>query len=640
MKTYQKSSVCLLLTLALFCLPGLAKTDQRGVYEQARNDISRGNWARAEQKLEALDGYPLQGYLRWALLRKKPSRFEHEAVKQWLADIDGQVLADRVRHSWLMHLAANKRWKAFLEVYRDDFGVGLRCDYVAALHHEGQLKAAERWARKLWLSGRSQPSHCDDVIYRWLAQQEDRRPPVLARLELAMAEDQLGLSRFLMRRIDNPALSEKLLSTPGHLLELESLESLAELQEYPELVPFTLRRLASRDYKLVHNWWYKNQDQLGLNKQQSADLRQHIARQMLADQDPDSYSWLVKNDPRGEDHYLLEWRARVALRDQQWERLRKTINLLPEDLRESPRWLYWSARAAIELRDPRRAEIASRTLHELADQRGYYPFLAAELMGRDYAVAGASTSQPEQQALLLQRKDVQRALELHQLGDAYNANREWYALRKRLDESELNAAAQLAHEFGWHHQAIFTAAKAGEWDDIELRFPMPWQDRFLSTAKHQELEPEWLYAVARQESAFNPKARSHANARGLLQMLPGTLASLKPGRGVNALKLYEPDISIDYGGRYLSQLFKDFNGNRVLATAAYNAGPARIKRVLKEQAQDMPADIWIETLPYSETRQYVQRVLAYSVIYRHQLGQTDGNVLTDNEQLITKADAG
>ncbi len=627
--------------LALACSPALAKTDQRGIYEQARNDISQGNWARAQQKLADLEGYPLQGYLRWALLRKKPSRFEHESVKQWLDEIDGQVLASRVRHNWLMHLAANKRWQEFLEVYRDDFGVGLRCEYVSALRHEGQLKAAQRWARKLWLNGRSLPNHCDDVIYGWLAQQADRRPPVLARLQLSMAEDQLGLSRFLMRRIDNPELADKLMREPEYLLDIESLpEKLSELEDYPELVPLTLRRLARRDYKLVHNWWYKQQDQLGLSEKQSDDLRQHIARQMLADQDPDSYSWLVKNDPRGEDHYLLEWRARVALREQQWERLRKTINLLPEELRTSARWRYWSARAAIELRDPRRAEIASRTLHELADQRGYYPFLAAELLGRDYAVAGASASQPEQQAELLQREDVQRALELHQVGDAYNANREWYALRKRLNESELNAAAQLAHEFGWHHQAIFTAAKAGEWDDIQLRFPTPWQDRFLSTAERQQLEPEWLYAVARQESAFNPRARSHANARGLLQMLPGTLASLNPERGINALKLYEPDISIDYGGRYLSQLYKEFNGNRVLATAAYNAGPARIKRVLNEQASDMPADIWIETLPYSETRQYVQRVLAYSVIYRHQLGQSSGSVLSKAERLIAKSDAG
>lgn len=123
-------------------------------------------------------------------------------------------------------------------------------------------------------------------------------------------------------------------------------------------------------------------------------------------------------------------------------------------------------------------------------------------------------------------------------------------------------------------------------------------------------------------------------------MLPGTLASLNPERGVNALKLYEPEISIDYGGRYLSQLYKEFDGNRVLATAAYNAGPARIKRVLSEQAKDMPADVWIETLPYSETRQYVQRVLAYSVIYRHQLGQTEGSLLSDNEQLISKSDEG
>ena len=160
MKTSRKLCACLLLMMAAFGLPGLGKTDQRSIYEQARHDISQGNWARAEQKLSALKGYPLQGYLRWALLRKKPSQFEHESVKQWLADIDGQVLAGRVRHSWLMHLAANKRWKEFLEVYRDDFGVGLRCDYVAALHHEGQLKAAERWARKLWLNGRHRHIFC------------------------------------------------------------------------------------------------------------------------------------------------------------------------------------------------------------------------------------------------------------------------------------------------------------------------------------------------------------------------------------------------------------------------------------------------------------------------------------------------
>ena len=212
---------------------------------------------------------------------------------------------------------------------------------------------------------------------------------------------------------------------------------------------------------------------------------------------------------------------------------------------------------------------------------------------------------------------------------------------RSLNKPEQVAAAQLALNWGWSHQSIMTAIRAGEWNDLTLRFPTPYKSTFKTIAKRENIELKWIYAIARQESAFAPSANSPVGARGIMQLMPGTARLVARQMGMSQPRtedLVTPEKNIAMGGFYLGQLLEQFGGNRILATAAYNAGPTRVERVLLRQTEELPADIWIENLPYGETREYIKNVLAFSVIYAEKL-KLDRPLLASHERKISAANA-
>ena len=238
----------------------------------------------------------------------------------------------------------------------------------------------------------------------------------------------------------------------------------------------------------------------------------------------------------------------------------------------------------------------------------------------------------------LAKCSIQRAFEFFKLGESINARREWFAAINRFDQHQLASATVLADRWGWHQQAIHTTIKAQQWNDLSIRFPLAYRSHMANAAQSTTIKLEWLYAVARQESAFADDAYSSVGARGLLQLRPSTakIIARKIGVSYKTQDLYHADKNIALGSVYLKQLLEDFEGNRILATAAYNAGPHRVKKWLTRQGKALPHDIWIETLPFYETRSYVQNVLAFSVIYGYRLG-IDAPLIGDRESLIEQS---
>jgi soluble lytic murein transglycosylase len=203
-----------------------------------------------------------------------------------------------------------------------------------------------------------------------------------------------------------------------------------------------------------------------------------------------------------------------------------------------------------------------------------------------------------------------------------DARRLWWYKSQRLEHSELLAAARLAEKWGCHDVAIFTAARAKHWNDIELRFPLAYKEQVLKHAANAELSPSLVYGVIRRDSAFRAKVSSKAGARGLMQIMPKTgrmLARKLKHRWRSAAQLFQPEINLRYGTTYLKQLSDRFDNNLAMVAAAYNAGPHRVER-WRPKTQSLPADIWVEAIPFNETRRYVKAVLAYMSIYNHRLG--------------------
>ena len=227
--------------------------------------------------------------------------------------------------------------------------------------------------------------------------------------------------------------------------------------------------------------------------------------------------------------------------------------------------------------------------------------------------------------MLQQNPGVQRAQELYALDRITEARREWDRVITKLDEELIKLAAVMAHDWQWYDNAILTVAKTSHRKDLHLRFPTPYKDLIFQTAENYGIDPEWIYGVTRRESAFNMYARSSAGALGLMQILPSTARMQSKSLGMarpSHEDLLESERNILLGASYLNKMLERFSGNQVLATAAYNAGPNRVSKWLPKEGDKVSADIWVDTIPYKETREYVRAVMAYAIIFEWKLNQT------------------
>jgi soluble lytic murein transglycosylase len=265
---------------------------------------------------------------------------------------------------------------------------------------------------------------------------------------------------------------------------------------------------------------------------------------------------------------------------------------------------------------------ANTLLQQLAKNRSFYGFLAAGKLRQDIELTDRPVNIPPQELDALQKQpDFQVVAELLAIDRKLEAKRQWWYAIGKQDNRILPAAAKLAQQWHWPSQAIATIAKANLWDDINLRFPLEYAEPIQAIAGTQQLDPALIYALIRQESAFDEFADSPAGAKGLMQVMPKTgrqIAADLHDNLENDTKLFKPELNLKYGSFYYKNLLQQFNGHYALAAAAYNAGANKVKRWLPKTGM-LPADIWVETIPYKETRGYVASVVMYALIYQQRL---------------------
>ena len=611
---------------------------QRALFKEAESLIAKGKLISLGPVLEQLEDYPLYPYLEFKLIQRHSNNVDDQTVDDFIERNKGHFLERWARTSRLHHLHRKKRAAQFIALYNPkEANSSLKCKYVDMLNLQGANKKAEHEAAQIWMTGRSLPKTCDKTLDRFIETTRYLDDALIGRAMLALDNGETGFARYLLKKQGAPKEVLSLLSRPQKLPEL--IDKLEPSPYREQLIYISFKRLAKQDYMIADSLWQQYQKTIAFTKEERADLREKIARQMLAAQDESVEDWLEIQDPNAEDQYLLEWRVRLAIKRLDWSKTEQLIQRMTPETFKDVRWQYWLARAEIELytQDNTPPSSSIVALETIAQDRGYYSFLAAELLGQDYYFGDQPLHDPELAAQLELELHIQRARELYLMKHRYWAAMEWNVAMRELSVHQRGVAAEIAHKWGWHHRAIVEAGRSDKLDDLEVRFPMPFKSEFERSAKAEKIDQEWLYAVARQESAFNERARSSAGALGLLQMLPGTaqLVARETGRSIRTKQLYQPEYSVRFGASYLRQLSDEFNGNRILATASYNAGPNRIKRVLENQGSALPFDIWLENLPYTETRHYVQNVLAYSVIYQRRMGLKPSGMISANERIIS-----
>ncbi len=621
----------LLLSLLLSpALSGATLEQQRNWFVRAEALAHHPQKAQFTRLMKRLKDYPLLPYVELKTLKRYPYMANLEKIDDFLNRYQGTPLDAPLRNKWLQYLARKNEDALFLKYYRDLGNTSLACTRLRLLltRTPGDSALLDE-VDTLWRHGASRPKACDPVFEIWQAEGRLTTDKVWQRLILAADGGQASLIPYLTSLLpeDQRALGKwwlKVRRAPSQVVKLKTLNTPAP-DRLNALVEYGLRRLIWRDPQLAINSW-QNWARARLSESARQRLQPLFARALASKDHPQAQPFLElakEQDPKAYSWYL----ARL-LSDKDWQGAQSLLANGGQAGMDKKARDYWQARTLEAMGD----KAAAQELYQsLSQERHYYGFLASARSGQPLQfnhlpVSASQASITE----VTNMAAMQRAKELLALGRYLAARREWNYLQTNLSREQQLAAAIVAHDWGWHDRTIFSLASSEYNDDVHRRFPLAFQQTVLDKARRHNIAPDWTFAIVRRESAFMPDAHSGAGARGLMQLLPSTanyLSKTKQGHR----RLLNPGYNIDMGSRYLRYLMEKMADNPVLATAAYNAGWHRVKGWQPDD-EALPADIWIETIPYTETRNYVKAVMAYREIYRHRLGNAPG-IFTDLIQM-------
>ncbi len=603
----------------------VSRYDQRQIYQAAIADIKAGRWAAMEEKKKALASYPLYPYLEYTAFIYSIQRQNSARIMPFVEAHRHSPISRRLLENWLFVLGARGRWDEFLAHY-DGGLLGRRnaCFHAHALYRTGRKEAATAAAKNLWLVDYSQPDECDPVFRLFRSQGGLVRNTAWQRLLMTQEAREYSLAGYLVRYLDSEDVSladrlRQLRQNPG-LIRRTGLFA-TDNEQTRDVISYGIRRLARQDAAAAFEALGSYRVSHGFNATELASLYEYVGVRIAQNGDP---SGLLNRIPV--DHNLVtglvEARIRLALQQQHWSDALVLINQLPDTEANTPRWRYWKARILVDSSNGDDQASARDIYRELAKQRNFYGFVSADALGSRYEFQHYPIEIPGEEVLAIEsRPGIQRALELFTIGERHDGRAEWQYATRDMSDYDLQVAARVAQKWGWYRQAIKSMIDAEAWNDLDMRFPLAYQHEFVTVSRRFDIPLNWSLAIARQESAFMPDARSTAGARGIMQLMPTTakLAATHHNLSFNGNgDLNNPDRNIEIGAAYLGEMFRRFDRNRILATAAYNAGPSRVDRW---RNPDLPLDVWIETIPFRETREYVQNVLMFAAIYARRLEQ-------------------
>jgi soluble lytic murein transglycosylase len=631
--------------LLAFLAPAYASA-QADTPERQR-EVFRTAWAQASaMRPEAADTAALRGHvlypylqasrLRWGLSRiaaKSRDAALETRIQTFLKTHSGLPVTQELQRDWLRYLGEREAWSEFLQQAPDSLSDPvLQCYGFAARLSVKDLDGLREAILALWLTHRELLPACEPA-FRWLDTPERLSDAEIAQRARFAADERLPLpaaARFLPPESYAAALFRHRLlaqperglkrfvagedpgSGPGQALLAGEQLLLPPADDAGDALVQAFERLARQNSPVARTLFEPLLQQRALNELQRAQLQRAYALGLAYDHDPEAVRHF-NLPPVALDTLAHEWRVRAALLHGDWNRALQWLLAMPDAQRQEPRWRYWRARA-LEQRGERRA--AKSLYEDVAKEREYYGFLAAERLGRIPDLRPQAL--PEDQAaleFLSGFASMQRARELFLCDLPELAAAEFRHAQRDLPAAQRSQAARLAASWGWHEQAVLLLAELLQWDDLWLRFPLPFNADVEAAARDSGLAADWLYAVLRTESLYNPRALSSAGALGLMQLrLPTARAVAQRAKLERPSRedLFKPQVSTALGARYLRELHERFGARFIFTLAAYNAGPQRVPGWRPKF--EVPGDVWVENVPYNETRTYIQRALSSLVM--------------------------
>lgn len=614
----------------LSLLPNNIESLREG-FPAAEREAAKANDYELAQLHETFSEYPLWPYIESAYLQRNATLDNEAQILSFMQQYYGSPAERMVRDAWLQRLARRNDAERYTRDYVNRGSTLQACRYLGYRLHMTEsdaVRADEIWpvVEQYWVQASSQPRICDPVFKQWTAAGQRTQAVVWQRFDLAVQARNWSMARYtrsLLSDSEEPGATQlandliSLRQRPARLANFAHLP--ADSQRARDHAYAVMQQLSWADTDLAQRLWGQLQQHFEFTESQIAVTNSQIGVVYAVRGEEEARPWFEQTElsalgPAGQHWYLTS-----LLRDRDFAAVLEFSELMDEGAQRQ----YWRARALTELDRWEEAEVLWRNL---AQQRHYYGFMAAAQIDTQPNLARESVSVPAQRLnALMSRAEVQRAYELRQLGRNFDARREWNLARSRVSTDEQVAAALLFYEWGWLDQSIRELAALGLTQDLERRFPLGFEPILRSQADTNNIDLAWALSIIRRESAFQTDALSPAGARGLMQIMPDTAAYIErsgAGRTPNrSVDLNNPDHNIRLGTRYLADLLQRNGDNWLLATASYNAGYYRVQEWIPKES--VPVDIWIETIPYQETRDYVKAVLTYQQIYTDLLGRDD-----------------
>ncbi len=601
-------------------------TRQRDIFREIYADVERGNWRQAGENERLLASYALWPDLQAAYYRARLGDVDDSEVRAYLNRYGTLKPARELRYRYALHLAQKDRLPEYFEIYQQ-FYQGLElakldCLALRAEMLEGRHDRILHRARDLWLVGRSQEEECEPVFNELRSKGLINNEHYAERYSLAVDAQRFSLARYLARSLGESFLDQADAWLKAHNNSRDFLDAADGLDDNilsRKQLTYAIGRVAFNEPLLALEYWNTISAKFTFSTQQSNDVSRHIALWAAREHLPEAREMLVALPAAALDTEAGRWLVRANLLHRDWNAAIDSINALPDEEYQKPEWQFWKA---VSQRETGTTEASFASLEKLAAERSYYGFLAADVIEAPYAFDHSPTNDDEALvAALINSPALVRARELFLVGLEGRGRSEWDNATQSMNRYEKMQAAILAHRWGWHSRAIATMANAGNFDDLNIRYPLPWLNEFKQHSKTVDIPHSWAYGIARSESLFMRDIRSSAGAIGVMQLMPATgratAKEIKLRYGGRAT-LTDSASNIRLGTAYLSKMYQRFDDNRVLATAAYNAGPHRVEKWLPEK-DDLDARIWIENIPYGETRKYVRRVLTDEAIFHWRL---------------------
>lgn len=584
---------------------------------QARDELALVQYT---EQLQA-QNYILAPYADYWLMLLRLNQADTTTVREFMARYATLPFADRVRGEWLKSLAKRQDWTTFMEelpkFQRDD--VAVSCYALEGRALAGEVGALAQ-GKVLWMTATEQPANCNALFDRMQNANVLTEEAIWARFRLALQEGKITLAKAIAMRlpkVDTASLKliDRVYQNPQQLLEKKTVSFKSTFGRAVNM--YALERLARTQPDYALELWGKVQSAYDKEDRQYfwGRLALHAARK----HNPAALEYFARAQDFPLDKEQLAWKARAALRISDWPALQSAIAGMSQAQQEEPVWRYWQGRA---LKEQKQIPAANAIFVPLSHERTYYGVLAEEELG-DVLTAMPSNYRPSENEVDVVRNmpGIQRAIELQRFDMRWESRTEWAAATKDLDDKLMLAAAELATRQEWYDLAILTADKTKFMHDYGLRYPTPYRERMQSFARDQALDEAWVYGITRQESRFMHYAKSGVGASGLMQVMPATAKWIAKRMGWGDYRgdmIHQLDTNIQLGTYYLRYTLDLMGGQPLMATAAYNAGPGRAKRWAAEQPLEGP--IYAETIPFSETRGYAQKVMANAYFYAHRLG--------------------